>query len=78
MSDTRLYLVQIAGHVSAETINASSPIKMVVTPKDGTTQCIVRTDQSGLIGLLRYLHTRNLVFLSISSNLEQSGESHVP
>ena len=77
MNDTRLYLIQLEGQISEETINPSSPIEALVVQMDTFTQCTVRTDQSGLIGLLRHLHSRGLVLLSVSSISEKSGESNV-
>ena len=74
MSDSRVYCIQLDGHVNDEAINASSPIEIVVKQAGTSTQCTVRTDQSGLIGLLRHLHARGLVLLSITSNLEKPGE----
>ena len=74
MSDTRVYHIQLDGHVNEKAINASSPIEIAVKLTDTSTWCTVSTDQSGLIGLLRHLHARGLVLLSITSNLEKPGE----
>ena len=74
MNDTRSYRIQLEGHISEETINAGSPFEIVVTQTDTSTLCTVSTDQSGLIGLLRHLHARGLILLSITSHLERSGE----
>lgn len=71
MKDTRLYLIHLDGQVDEETINANSPIKALVTQMQTFTQCSVRTDQSGLIGLLRHLHARGLVLLSVAINSEK-------
>lgn len=78
MNDTRLYLIQLDGLVNEEMINPSSPIKAFVVQVDTFTQCTVRTDQSGLIGVLRHLHSRGLVLLSVTIISEKSGESNVP
>lgn len=77
MNDTRSYLIRLDGHVSEETINASSPIETGVTQMETFSQCAVHTDQSGLIGLLRHLHARGLVLLSVIIISEKSGESNV-
>ena len=70
MNDTRLYLIRLEGLVSDETINANSPIEALVMQMETFTQCAVCTDQSGLIGLLRHLHARGLIILSVTVDLE--------
>jgi hypothetical protein len=77
VNDTRLYLIQLDGHVSEETINTNSPIEALVTPKGTSTEIALQTDQSGLIGLLRHLHARGLVLLTITGSPEPSGASNV-
>jgi hypothetical protein len=41
------------------------PSKLLTKPLGSSTLVTVRTDQSGLIGLMRHLHGRGLVFLSV-------------
>ena len=48
-------------------INATSPIQMTVERADAdATLFTVRTDQSGLVGLLRHLHGLGFAFLCVS------------
>ncbi len=66
MDDIRTYRIKVRGQVDTNDLNAASPLQMM-TERAGTdaTQLIICTDQSGLIGLLRHLHGRGLVLLSI-------------
>jgi hypothetical protein len=70
VNDTRPYLIRLEGLVSNETINANSPIEALVMQMETFTRCAVCTDQSGLIGLLRHLHARGLMILSVTVDLE--------
>lgn len=67
MNDSNTYLIQLRGQVDEGEINAASPVQMTMTrgDKDGTL-FTVHADQSGLVGLLRHLHGRGLVFVSIA------------
>lgn len=68
MNTTSIYRIQIRGLVDEEEINAMSPLQMVRDwAETAVTQFSVQTDQSGLIGLLRHLHSLGFVFLSIDS-----------
>ena len=61
-----LYQIEVRGQVSDSELNAMSPLQTRVMPKDtATTLLTVHTDQAGLIGLLRHLHGRGFVFLSV-------------
>ena len=67
MSDTGTYHIRVRGQVNEDELNATSPLLMTVVRTDAdTTLLSVRTDQSGLIGLMRHLHGLGFVFLSIS------------
>ncbi len=59
--------IQIRGQVDEAEINAMSPVQLVRDwMKTAVTQFSVHTDQSGLIGLMRHLHSLGFVFLSVS------------
>jgi hypothetical protein len=61
-----LYHLQLQGQVDEREINALSPLQMTLERAEAAaTWLSVRTDQSGLMGLLRYLHARGLVLLSV-------------
>lgn len=65
------YQIEVAGWVDGDDLNAMGPlqIQMVRGEAGGdpveATLFSVCTDQSGLIGLLRHLHARGLVLLSV-------------
>jgi hypothetical protein len=66
MNNLCIYHIQIAGQVAQEEINAMSPQQMTLERSDvAATLFSICTDQSGLVGLLRHLHARGLVFLSV-------------
>ncbi len=58
--------LEIQGRGDADDLNASSPLQMtLVRSEAGSTLLAVRTDASGLIGLLRHLHARGHRLVSI-------------
>ncbi len=66
MNDICAYRICLAGQVDPAEINAMSPFEMTVELGDkASTLLTVHTDQSGLIGLMRHLHGRGLIFLSV-------------
>jgi hypothetical protein len=66
MNDICTYLIQLREQVNEGEINATSPIQMTVIQMDAAATLLsICTDQSGLIGLMRHLHNRGFVFLSI-------------
>jgi len=66
MNTVCTYHIQIDGQVAEDEINAMSPFQMTTERIDtAATLFRVCTDQSGLIGLLRHLHGRGLVLLSV-------------
>jgi hypothetical protein len=67
MNDMCTYHIQLRGQVDEGEINAMSPLQMTVQRADTTaTLFTVRTDQSGLIGLMRHLHGLGFVLVSVS------------
>ncbi len=69
MNDVCTYTIQLSGQVNEGEINALGPLPMTVE-KAGpvATWFTIRTDQSGLIGLMRHLHGLGFVFLSMNRN----------
>jgi hypothetical protein len=66
MKNICTYFIQLCGQVDESDLNAMSPIQMTVVRADtALTLLTVFTDQSGLIGLLRHLHGRGFVLLSV-------------
>ncbi len=66
MDELRPCRIEIQGHVDANDLNASSPLQLaVVRSEAGTTQLSALADPSGLIGLLRHLHARGHILLSV-------------
>jgi len=66
MNDVHRYRIKVRGKVEASDINATSPLRLNVERFDEeATFLSVRTDQSGLIGLIRHLHGLGFMLLSI-------------
>jgi len=62
------YQIEVRGQVNENDLNAMSPLQMAVVRVDTASMLFtVCTDQSGLIGLIRHLHGRGFVLLSVSS-----------
>lgn len=67
MHDICTYHVEVHGQVDENAFNATSPLQMTVVRVDtAATLFTIRTDQSGLIGLIRHLHGRGFVLLSVT------------
>ncbi|MBN2502262.1 MAG: hypothetical protein JXB38_15875 [Anaerolineales bacterium] len=76
MRESSTYQISIHGRVDANDLNAMSPLQMTVAdvPAKGesaypATQLTVHADQAALIGLLRHLHARGFVILSVNREL---------
>ena len=60
------YQIEVRGRVDEKDLNAGSPLQIaVVRANTATTLFTICADQSGLIGLMRHLHGRGVVFLSV-------------
>ncbi len=60
------YHIEVRGQVDENTFNAMSPLQMTVVREDtAATLFTICADQSGLIGLIRHLHGRGFVLLSV-------------
>jgi hypothetical protein len=66
VQDVSAYQIRVQGSLDENDINVTSPIQMTVEhPDPACTLFSVCTDQSGLVGLIRHLHGRGLVLLSV-------------
>ena len=67
MQDFCTYYIEVRGQMDENELNTRSPLEMTVVRLDpAATQFRIRADQSGLIGLIRHLHGRGFVLLSIT------------
>jgi hypothetical protein len=73
MDDRSGYQIEIQGRVDEKGLNEAGPLLVSrVRGDDRSTVFEVQTDQSGLIGLLRHLHGRGAVLISVKGRgLEQ-------
>ncbi len=66
MEDICNYQIELLGQIGETDLNAMSPIHMTLISADLVSALyVIHTDQSGLVGLLRHLHGRGLVILSV-------------
>jgi len=66
MDDIGTYQIKVAGCMNENDLNMGSPLEMVVVQEDdAATLFTIFSDQSGAIGLLRYLHGRGYVLISV-------------
>ncbi len=66
MDDFCTYQIEVRGRIDEKDLNAMSPLPItIVRAESSSLQFSVYTDQAGLIGLLRHLHGRGIIFLSI-------------
>lgn len=72
MHEACTYHIKVRGLVDESDLNTMSPLQAVVMRVDtdeaypyAATLCTIHSDQSGLIGLLRYMHGQGFVFLSV-------------
>jgi hypothetical protein len=60
------YHLRLHGQVEAGDLNAGGPLHVtVVEAGTAATELVISTDQAGIIGLLRHLHGRGFVLLSV-------------
>ncbi len=72
MQDNRNYRIELRGQMDEAEFNQTSPLGVLLMDKQADRLCLtVCTDQSGLIGLLRHLHGRGYVLLSINCELKE-------
>ena len=66
MHDISIYYIEVKGQVDENAFNATSPVEVaVVKAEPAATIFTICADQSGLIGLIRYLHRQGLMLLSL-------------
>jgi hypothetical protein len=66
MNDLCTYQIQLSGQVNESEVNVMSPIHITLKKADPeATLFTVCTDQSGLVGLVRHIHGKGFLFLSI-------------
>lgn len=66
MHDVSAYQIKVRGRIDENDVNATSPVQMTVVHQDpDCTLFSVHADQSGLVGLIRHLHGRGLLLLSM-------------
>lgn len=66
MHDICTYRIEVREQIDANELNAMSLHQMTVIRMNmAATLFTIRTDQSGLIGLIRHMHGRGILFLSI-------------
>ena len=67
MQDICTYLIEVRGRVDENDLNPMGPLEMTLVRMDtAATLFTVRTDQAGLIGLMRHLHGRGFALLSMT------------
>jgi len=60
------YQVVVRGKMNAIDLNALSPLEIsVLHIEQDATLILVHTDQSGLIGFLRHLHSRGITLIAV-------------
>ncbi len=66
MDELFTYHIEIQGKADENDLNAVSPLQLTILRSEPKlTLFTICTDQSGLVGLLRHLHGRGLVLLSV-------------
>ena len=73
MHEPCIYQIEVHGQVDESDLNAMSPLQIAMLQADAdeehpyaATLFAIYADQSGLIGLMRHLHGRGLVLLSVT------------
>ncbi len=62
-----IYQIRIRGTVDVTELNSMSPQQMtIIRTTQEATEMMICSDQSGLMGLLRHLHSLGFEFLSLS------------
>jgi hypothetical protein len=72
MHEPCIYQIEVRGQVDESDLKAMSPLQTTMVRADAdeehpnaATLFTIHADQSGLIGLIRHLHGRGLVLLSV-------------
>ena len=68
--------IQVRGEVNEDTFNRKSPLQIKVVQADlDKTFFAIDADQSGLIGLIRYLHGQGYALMSVHRIEKESAPS---
>lgn len=66
------YHIRLEGKVKEADLNVGSPLTIRVVQVDAAAATLeIQTDQSGMIGVMRYLHGQGFVLLSVVRILEK-------
>jgi hypothetical protein len=66
MNDVSTYHLRLRGYIDQDDLNTMGPLQVTVEPVEAAlVRIVVRTDQSGLIGLLRHLHAHGIIILAL-------------
>ncbi len=67
MREQHTYCVEVEGYADEAALNAAGPIGMKVEYADQSiTRLSIRTDQSGAVGFIRYLHGRGFLLIAVN------------
>jgi hypothetical protein len=67
MQEICTYQIEVQGQMDENDLNAMSPLEMTMVQGDTAAALLtIHADQSGLVGLIRHLHGRGFVLLSIT------------
>lgn len=67
MHDLSEYRIEVKGRLEEESINAASPIQLnIEKATDSESAFTIYADQSGMVGLIRFLHRQGFIILSVS------------
>ena len=67
MQDLSAYQIEVKGQLNGDGFNATSPTQITVKDVSDTRSIFnFLADQSGLIGIIRFLHRQGFIIISIS------------
>ena len=67
-NDIRVYQIRLNGQMDEDFVAAFCPAETLLTDEGDTTRLAnIRTDQSGIIGLIRSLHNLGCTILSVTT-----------
>ncbi len=67
MNDICTFILKVRGQVCESEINAAGPLKIIVTSLEpASTLLAFSCDQSGLVGMINYLHGLGFEILSVN------------
>jgi hypothetical protein len=68
IEDIFCYQIEVKGKLAGEDLQTFSPKELVLEPSgEDNTRLILRTDQAGMIGLIRSLHGLGFVILLVNT-----------